>query len=188
MESTALEDRAQISMSDDSPPSLDTVEAARRGDEEAFEQLYRANAGRVYALCLRLSGDPSLAEELVQQAFVRAWEKLPSFRGEAAFSSWLHRLTVNVVLGHRRSRHGRLRLVQAEEPAEAADSAAPRPGLAMDLERAIRSLPAQARHVLVLHDIEGFRHREIAAMLEIAEGTSKAHLHRARTLLRERLP
>ncbi len=165
------------------------VERAAAGDVEAFEELYRVNVGRVYALCLRMAGDPTLAEELAQEAFVRAWQKLGSFRGASAFSTWLHRVTVNVVLGHRRStvrREARVRAVGDDLPHDVAGRDA---GTAesIDLERAISSLPDGARRVFVLHDVEGFRHREVSRLMGIAVGTSKAQLHRARKLLRKAL-
>jgi RNA polymerase sigma-70 factor (ECF subfamily) len=134
-----------------------------------------------------MCGDPSLAEELTQEAFIRAWQRLGSFRGDSAFSTWLHRLSVNVVLGHLRSTKRRaereLPEVERFEPADA--DRAPEPGTAVDLERAINTLPQGARTVFVLHDVEGYRHREIAEIAGMAEGTSKAQLHRARKLLRE---
>ncbi|HXI04050.1 MAG TPA: sigma-70 family RNA polymerase sigma factor, partial [Candidatus Saccharimonadales bacterium] len=98
-------------MSGDPGPDRDLVERAREGDMEAFEALYRQHSGRVYALCLRMSGDATLAADLAQEAFIRVWERIRSFRGESLFSSWLHRLTVNVVLGERRSRGRRQRRV-----------------------------------------------------------------------------
>ncbi len=165
------------------------VERAASGDVEAFEELYRVNVGRVYALCLRMAGDPTVAEELAQEAFVRAWQKLGSFRGASAFSTWLHRVTVNVVLGHRRStarREARVRAVGDDLPHDVAGRGA---GTAesIDLERAISSLPDGARTVFVLHDVEGFRHQEVSRLMGIAVGTSKAQLHRARKLLRKAL-
>jgi len=165
------------------------VERAAAGDVEAFEELYRANVGRVYGLCLRMVGDPTLAEELAQEAFVRAWQKLGSFRGASAFSTWLHRVTVNVVLGHRRSttrREARVRPLGDDLPRDVAGREA---GTAesIDLERAISSLPDGARKVFVLHDVEGFRHHEVSRLMGIAVGTSKAQLHRARKLLRKAL-
>jgi RNA polymerase sigma-70 factor (ECF subfamily) len=165
------------------------VERAAAGDIEAFEELYRANVGRVYALCLRMAGDPTLAEELAQEAFVRAWQKLGSFRGASAFSTWLHRVTVNVVLGHRRStirREARVRPLGDDFPR---DVAGRETGTAesIDLERAISALPDGARKVFVLHDVEGFRHHEVSKLMGIAVGTSKAQLHRARKLLRKAL-
>lgn len=165
------------------------VERAKAGDVAAFEELYRANAGRVFALCLRLCGDASLAEELVQDAFVRAWDRLGSFRGESAFATWLHPLAVNVALTERRSRRRRLaRVFPTDDPGAFDRGVAPRPvETAVDLERALATLPPGAREIFVLHDVEGYRHEEIASSLGIAEGTSKGQLHRARLLLREAL-
>lgn len=168
------------------------VERARGGDVAAFEELYRRHAGRVYALCLRMCGNAAEAEERTQDAFVRAWEKLDSFRGRSAFSSWLHRLTVNVVLGcWRRQGRRRERVVPFDEAAgpEAPEAAAPAPpaGAAVDLERAIAALPAGARTVFVLYDVEGYQHQEIAELTGLAVGTCKAQLHRARQLLRKAL-
>ena len=165
----------------------DLVARAQRGDVTAFENLYRTHVGRVYALCLRMVADPGRAENLTQEAFVRAWQKLRSFRGKSAFATWLHRLTVNTVLGDMRSR-GRRRdrdpiaegLAMVPDPRPQRDTAAK-----IDLEKAIAQLPDQARMVFVLHDVEGYQHREIGRLMGIATGTSKAHLHRARRLLRE---
>lgn len=164
------------------------VRRAQTGDHAAFSELYRAHAGRVYALCLRLEGDVQRAEELTQDVFVRVWERLASYRGESAFSTWLHRLAVNVVLGHRRSAWRRAkRVMTTADPTiyERADDVVP--GTAIDLDGAISRLPPGARTVFVLHDIEGYTHEEIAGMADIAEGTSKAQLFRARRLLREAL-
>jgi RNA polymerase sigma-70 factor (ECF subfamily) len=163
----------------------DLVQRARAGDEVAFEALYRAHAGRVYALCLRMTGDEAAAKALTQDAFVRAWEKLGSFRGESAFGTWIHRLTVNVVLMDRRQ--AARRREDALEDEATAPPPAPRdePELRMDIEAAVRALPPMARQVLILHDVEGYEHGEIGRALGIAEGTSKAHLFRARRLLRE---
>ena len=165
------------------------VDLATGGDMEAFEELYRLNVGRVFALCLRMSRDRSQAEELTQEAFVRAWQKLPSFRGASAFSTWMHRLTVNVVLGHQRSAGRRqTRETAAGEHWYGSDGAtSERPGDAVDLERAIASLPERARTVFVLHDVEGYKHTEIAEVAGMAVGTSKAQLSRARQLLRKAL-
>lgn len=167
----------------------DLVQRAQDGDVAAFEQLYRAHTGRIYALCLRMAGNGREAEELTQDVFVRAWEKLAQFRGDSAFGSWLHRLAVNVVLGTWRSRgRRRQRIVAMDEVGHLDDPHhEPQPRLLIDLERAIAGLPAGARTIFVLHDIEGYRHREIAATTGLAIGTSKAQLHRARRLLREAL-
>ncbi len=170
--------------------SDDLVARAQAGDQTAFRELYRHHAGRVYALCLRLTGDGRDAEERTQDVFVRLWDKLRSFRGESAFSSWLHRLAVNVVLNERRTTGRRERRVMpAEDPDDVvgAQHAAPPAGLSIDLERAIAELPDGAREVFVLYDIEGYGHGEIAQLAGIAEGTSKAQLFRARRLLREKL-
>jgi RNA polymerase sigma-70 factor (ECF subfamily) len=168
----------------------DLVREAQAGDQRAFREIYRQHAGRVYALCLRLTGDAAAAEERTQDVFVRVWHKLHSFRGESAFASWLHRLTVNVVLLERRATGRRERRVApAADPEmlERAGAGEPVVGLNIDLERAIAALPKGAREVFVLHDIEGFPHAEIARLTGIAEGTSKAQLFRARRLLREML-
>jgi RNA polymerase sigma-70 factor (ECF subfamily) len=142
-----------------------------------------------------MTGDAAHARELTQDAFVRAWEKLDSFRGESAFGSWLHRLAVNVVLMDRRLAARRAEDALPDEAGEAAPpsqpaplhQAAPRHADRMDLEAAIAALPPMARQVLVLHELEGYEHGEIAGMLGIAEGTSKAHLFRARRILRGKL-
>ena len=168
------------------------VRRAQAGDRLAFEQLYRDNIGRVYALCFRMAGTADLAEELAQDVFVRAWQKLGSFRGESALSSWLHPLTVNVALSERRSRRRRVArvtttddLTEFERPGPPTRSDGPEAGF--DLARALATLPPGARAVFVLHDVEGYKHEEIAERTGVATGTSKAQLHRARKLLREAL-
>lgn len=164
------------------------AERARSGDRAAFDRLYEVTVGRVYAVCLRMCGNVSHAEELTQDAYVRAWRSLPTFRGDSAFTSWLHRVTVNVVLEDARKRKRRLKRV--ETVADVTDLGAvtrAAPDARMDLERAIRALPDGARTVLVLHDVEGYTHEEVGERMGIAAGTSKAQLHRARKLLREAL-
>jgi RNA polymerase sigma-70 factor (ECF subfamily) len=166
------------------------VGRARDGDARAFEQLYRRHSDQVYGLCVRLChGDRAKAEQATQDAFVRAWEKLDGFRGDAQFGTWLHRITVNVVLGEHR-------LLQRWTTFEDAEAAGPREELAMppedptlsrDLERALARLPKGARTVLWLHDVEGYLHEEIAELTGIAVGTSKAQLHRARKMMKEHL-
>lgn len=181
---------ARISVRQHKPAAVSQlVERAQAGDDAAFGLLYREHVGRVHALCLRLAGDPQAAGELTQDVFVRAWEALPSFRGESAFGSWLHRLAMNVFLGKRRASGRRERRVfSTEEPVLLERPAErPQPGLRMDLEQAIAGLPQGARTVFVLHDVEGYQHAEIARMTGIAEGTSKAQLFRARRLLRDAL-
>ncbi len=167
------------------------VQLAREGDPAAFESLYREHCGRIHALCWRLcGGDAALAEDLVQEAFVRAWNKLDLFRGESSFGTWLHRLAANVALSDRRIRLRRVGretgMVEAVERT-AVGAKDVTQGLRSDLEQAIASLPERARTVLVLYDVEGYRHAEIAAMTGMAEGSSKAQLHRARKLVREAL-
>jgi RNA polymerase sigma factor (sigma-70 family) len=163
--------------------------AAAAGDRQAFERLYRRHVGRVYGLCWRLCDrDKARAEQATQDAFVRAWEKLDTFRGEAQFSTWLHRVAVNVALGEHRLLK---RWVNFEDTVVATPDE-PRQddadaGLARDLERALAKLPKGARAVLLLHDVEGYRHEEIAQLTGIAVGTSKAQLHRARKLMKEHL-
>jgi len=167
----------------------DLISAAQLGDETAFRSLYELSVGRVYALCLRLAADPGAAEELTQDVFVRAWEKLRTFRGESAFSTWLHRLTVNVVLTEKRTRGRREKRVFSTDELEDLErpGSVPPSGTRLDLEQAIAALPPGARTVFVLHDIEGYQHEEIAEMSGLAAGTSKAQLFRARRLLREML-
>ncbi len=186
----ALPERIDETVSPGRPePLADLVTRAQAGDPRAFEELYRRTADRVYALCLRMAGDPRRAEELVQDAFVRAWEKLGTFRGDALFTTWLHRLTVNLVLQERRSR-GRRR--ERELPApdlEVYGRAAVRamPGTRVDLERIIAGLPDKARRVLVLRDVQGYKYAEIAEMTGVTLGTVKAQIHRARGLVKEAL-
>ncbi|MGH7568014.1 MAG: RNA polymerase sigma factor [Gemmatimonadales bacterium] len=167
----------------------DLVRRAQAGDVAAFHDLYREHVGRVYALCLRLSADARRAEELTQDVFIRAWRKLTSFRGDSAFASWLHRLAVNVVLMERRATTRReRRVLPTDNPAALERPGRDWPaGLGIDLERAVAGLPEGAREVFLLHDVEGYRHGEIAELMGIAEGTSKAQLFRARRLLREAL-
>ena len=170
-------------------PANALVDRAASGDTAAFEELYRETSGRIYALCLRMTGRPAEAEELTQQAFIRAWEKLHTFRGDASFSTWMHRLTANVVLSHRRSEmRRRARIVEQDDLSYHADlSDRTNRGPAVDLEEAVAALPDGARTIFVLYDIEGYRHDEIAELTGVAIGTSKAQLHRARKLLREAL-
>jgi RNA polymerase sigma-70 factor (ECF subfamily) len=165
------------------------VRRAQNGDRAAFEQIYRDNVGRVYAICLRILANSTHAQELTQDVFVRVWEMIGTFRGESAFSSWLYRLTVNLVLVDLRAKKRRVARVMTTDDLSPydKDNNMASPGSTIDLEHAIASLPEQARAVFVLHDIEGYLHHEIAVLLDIAEGTSKAQLHRGRKLLREAL-
>jgi RNA polymerase sigma-70 factor (ECF subfamily) len=170
-----------------SGPESDVALAAA-GDRVAFERLYRANVNRVFSICVRMVSDRNAAEDLVQDVFVRAWEKIGQFRGESAFTTWLHRLAVNVVLNNRKGEGRRKSRTDSEE--DRIDTLPGRstiPGLRMDLENAIATLPPGAKRVFVLHDVEGYKHEEIATMLGVTSGGSKAQLHRARMLLREAL-
>ncbi len=165
------------------------VERAQEGDPRAFEALYRRSVGRVYALCLRMARDSQRAEELTQDVFVRAWQRLESFRGESQFTTWLHRLAVNVVLQEGRSKGRRESREELMEDLEAYGQRARQetPGLRLDLERAIAALPDGARTVVVLRDIYGYKYDEIAEMQGVALGTVKAQIHRARRMIRETL-
>ena len=170
------------------PEDAELVRRAAAGEMRAFEVLYRRHSGRVHGAVWRLSGmNETRAEELTQEAFVRAWQKLGSFRFESAFTTWLHRLAVNVALMDLRSRDPE-DTVDDEVLASFRDPAQPHcAGERADLERAIAALPPRARAVLVLHDIEGWKHEEIGRELGMAVGSSKAQLHRARGLLRRAL-
>jgi RNA polymerase sigma-70 factor (ECF subfamily) len=166
---------------------VELVRRAAGGDVAAYEQLYREHVGQVFGLCLRMTRDRGEAEEMVQDVFVRVWDKLHSFRGGSAFSTWLHRVAVNTVIENLRVKaRWRDRHDAAADPEAQADHGfATLAGTDIDLERAIMRLPVQARLVFVLHDVEGNKHREVAALTGLAVGTCKAHLHRARQLLRE---
>jgi RNA polymerase sigma factor (sigma-70 family) len=164
----------------------DDVRAAAAGDRHAFQRLYRLHVGRVHGAVYRLAGyDHARAEDLTQDAFIRAWQKLPGFRHESAFGTWLYRLAVNVALMDIRARGAdpvsMLDDDHLPDTGETPFCAAERE----ELERAIGQLPPRARAVLVLHDIEGWRHEDIGDELGMAVGTSKAQLHRARGLLRK---
>ncbi len=164
---------------------------AATGDTGAFESIYRRHAGRVHGVIARLVGAQGVrAEDLTQEAFVRAWQALPKFRFESAVSTWLHRLAGTTALMELRSRRSGPRFSEDEDAIDGlgiADSAGSGTALSMDLERAVATLPPRARAVLVLHDVEGWKHEEIAGELGMAVGSSKAQLHRARQLLRGRL-
>jgi RNA polymerase sigma-70 factor (ECF subfamily) len=163
------------------------AQLAASGDAEAFERLYRATVDRIYALVRRMAGAPA-ADDLTQEVYLRAWSKLHTFRGDAAFPTWLHRLAVNLVLGRRETlRRRESRFLDGEGLIEGMAARLARPGLRMDFERAIEHLPPRAREVFVLYDVEGYPHDEIAQRLDITVGTSKSQLHRARMILRNHL-
>lgn len=168
------------------PPDLpQLLEKARKGDMRAFEAIYRQCSGKVYGLCLRMTGDRGLAEDCVQETFVKAWRKLAGFRGESALGTWLHRIAVNEVLSIQRSSGREAKYLEAvgrepqAGPAGTSD--------AIDIEAAILRLPEGARNVFVLCGIHGYQHKEAAEFLGLAPGTCKAQLHRARRLLKMRI-
>jgi RNA polymerase sigma-70 factor (ECF subfamily) len=173
----------------DRPVASGTSEAAdvalaAAGDARAFERLYRQHVARIHSLVRRMLGSGGDPDELTQDVFVRAWERLKTYRGEAAFGTWLHRLAVNVILNWRRSEAGARRWIEEGTEAELLEGPRRMGAEVLDLEGAIAKLPPGARQVFVLHDVEGFKHEEIAAMTGVTAGTSKAQLHRARMLLR----
>jgi RNA polymerase sigma-70 factor (ECF subfamily) len=170
------------------------IERAKQGDEAAFEALYHLHKRRVYSLCLRMVSNPAQAEDLAQEAFLQLYRKIGTFRGESAFSTWLHRMTVNVVLMQLRKKG--LPVVSLEETLEA-DEEAPRKEFGakdaklagsvdrLELRRAIDRLPPGYRTVFILHDVEGFEHNEIAEIVGCSIGNSKSQLHKARLKLRD---
>jgi RNA polymerase sigma-70 factor, ECF subfamily len=172
------------------------IARAQRGDEEAFAALFEMHKRRVYSLCLRMTGDATEAEDLAQDAFLQLFRKIATFRGESAFSTWLHRLVVNVVLMHLRKKG--LQQVPLEEMDNAQEDAVKREYGDDDrrllgsidrlvLARAIEQLPPGYRSVFVLHDVEGYEHNEIAQIMDCSVGNSKSQLHKARLKLREAL-
>ncbi len=179
-------------------PEAEVIERARAGDVGCFEALYAQHKRRVFSLCLRMTRDHAQAEDFTQEAFLQLYRKIASFRGESAFSSWLHRLTVNIVL--MRWRKKGLMEVSLEGTLEPQTEDGPRKDIGkrddvlygsidrMTLERAIDGLSPGYRIVFVLHDIEGYEHNEIAEMLCCSIGNSKSQLHKARMKLRTLLP
>jgi RNA polymerase sigma factor (sigma-70 family) len=181
------------------PNELELVQKAAAGDQGVFRQLFESNVSRVYGLCLRMTGgDVLFSEELTQDVFVKAWENLGAFRGESKFPTWLHRIAVNEFLMKKRAQKRFMQKVITTDDLSHYDrpggnvghnygSAADTDFHNIDIEKAISFLPEQARVVFILHDVHGYKHNEIAEMVNIETGTSKAHLHRARKLLREEL-
>jgi len=179
------------------PDEAETLVRAQAGDHQAFAQLYSLHKRRIYSLCLRMVGNIAAAEDLTQEAFLQLHRKIATFRGDSAFSTWLHRLAINVVLMHLR-RKG-LQVVSLDEAMEPAPEERPgrsfgAPDLTLSgtidrlaLQRAIDGLPAGYRLIFVLHDIEGYEHNEIASMLDCSIGNSKSQLHKARLKLRDAL-
>jgi RNA polymerase sigma-70 factor (ECF subfamily) len=169
------------------PVPLSDVARAAAGDAGAFEALYRTHLPRVHSLVRRMTAGRD-ADELTQDVFVRLWQKLGTFRGDSSFATWLHRLAVNVVIERFRTDQARrARLHDGEDIFEMLAGPAQTRDLGMDFEAALEKLPDGAREIFVLHDVEGYKHHEIATLLEISAGTSKAQLHRARMMLRKHL-
>lgn len=158
---------------------------ARQNDYRAYEQLYKLHVGRIFALCARLCNDRDMAEDLTQEAFVLAWQKLPGFRGDSAFGSWLYRIATNRALSYLRKQTPFKNSLDIDK----ADNRIQEDGVSenMELEKAISLLPDGARTVFVLYSLEGYTHGEISKTLKIAIGSSKAQLHRARQLLKKQL-
>jgi RNA polymerase sigma-70 factor (ECF subfamily) len=169
---------------------LELAARCRAGDADAFEELYRQHARRLYSLVVRMIGSAQDAEDLLQEVFLQAYRKLPGFRGESTLGTWLYRLTMNHCLDHLRGRQAKMsRATDSIEDDNADEPAAPDPVVPsaisrMDLERAIEALPPGSKAAFLLHDVEGFEHQEIAAILGISEGTSKSQVHKARLKLR----
>ena len=190
--------RVNIAQSPKSATEAEAIRLAQAGDAAAFEHLYQLHGRRVYALCLRMVGNPSDAEDLMQEAFLQLFRKIGTFRGESAFSTWLHRMTVNVVLMRLRKKTlPAASLEETTEPDE--ETGGPRKDIGapdlrlsgavdrVNLERSIEKLPPGYRTVFVLHDVQGFEHNEIAGIMGCSVGNSKSQLHKARTRLRELL-
>ena len=177
------------SLNDDPRRASEEREDVRRataGDMEAFERLYRTHVPRIHGLTRRMLGE-ELADEVTQDVFVRAWTKLETFRGDSAFGTWLHRVAVNLVLARRKElgrRNDRF-IGDGEAAVQRAAGTMERPAIRLELETALTKLPEGARQVFVLHDVEGYKHREIAELLGVTTGTTKAQLHRARMILRQ---
>lgn len=178
------------------PPVVETIQRAQKGDSSAFERIYQSYCRRIYALCLRMVRNPAEAEDLTQEAFLLVFRKIQTFRGESAFSTWLHRLALNVVFMHLRRR--KLPEASLEKTAKRDDACTAREVGGRDLsltvlldrfnlERAVNQLPQTCKMVFVLHDIQGYKHNEIAGIMDSSVGTSKVRLHRARVRLRELL-
>jgi len=176
----------------------EAIRRAQQGDADAFERIYRLHSRRVYALCLRMVGNTAEAEDLTQEAFLQLFRKIGTFRGESAFSTWLHRLAVNVVL--MRLRKKTISATSLDEQSESdEESSTPKKDVGtedlrlsgsvdrVNLDRAVRQLSPGYRSIFVLHDVQGYEHNEIAAIMKCSIGNSKSQLHKARMRLRELL-
>lgn len=160
---------------------------AKRGDSKAFEGLYRAHSGRVYGLCLRLTGDRAGAEDCTQETFINAWKALSRFEARSSFRTWLHRIAVNVVMKKRKRLSASMEITMSPEDLGDGDIHFDTPIEVDEIEAALAALPDGARDAVVLYGIYGYSHEETAEMLGVAEGTCRAQLHRGRKLIRERL-
>jgi RNA polymerase sigma-70 factor (ECF subfamily) len=168
-------------------PDAEDVALASEGDTVAFERLYRAHVPRILSLVRRMTHEDAAAD-ITQDVFIRAWQKLDTFQGRSTFGTWLYRVALNVVLAHRATAgRERSRFLDAENILDRVPAKAGSSDLRIDFEEAMGTLPGGARQVFVLHDVEGFKHEEIAGMMEISVGTSKSQLHRARMMLRGQL-
>lgn len=175
----------------------DAIVRAKQGDAEAFQMLYEMHKRRVYSLCLRMTANTAEAEDLAQEAFLQLFRKIATFRGESAFSTWLHRLSVNVVLMHLRKKS--LPVVSLEETTQGGEEDSPKKDFGADdvalagsidrlqLQKAVENLPPGYRTIFVLHDVEGYEHNEIAKIVGCSIGNSKSQLHKARMKLRDLL-
>jgi RNA polymerase sigma-70 factor (ECF subfamily) len=187
LEAFALQSPIESVAAIEAVPITDDVARAAAGDARAFEALYRTHLPRVHSLVRRMTAGRD-ADELTQDVFVRLWQKLGTFRGDSSFTTWLHRLAVNVVIERfRTDQVRRARMHDGEDIFELLPGPAQTRDLGMDFETALEKLPDGAREIFVLHDVEGYKHHEIATLLEISAGTSKAQLHRARMMLRKHL-
>ncbi|GGO75201.1 RNA polymerase sigma factor [Bowmanella pacifica] len=164
---------------------LNLIEAVKAGDKQAYQMLYQQHLGQVYALCYRLTADRALAEDVTQEVFIQLWRKLDNFRGEAKFRTWLHSVTSNVCVSYLRKQRGWWQRMFNLENSEAMHEVAPGSAGEVDLDSLVQRLPERARMVFVLHAIEGYRHEEIAQIMDMAVGSSKAQFHRAKQLLSE---
>ena len=187
----------RVQRQDDEFNEAEAIERAKRGDARAFQELYDKHKRRVYSLCLRMTANTAEAEDLTQEAFLQLYRKIATFRGESAFSTWLHRLSVNVVLMHLRKKS--LPVVSLEETTQGGEEDAPKKDFGaedlalagsidrLQLQKAVDDLPPGYRTIFVLHDIEGYEHNEIASIVGCSIGNSKSQLHKARMKLRDLL-
>jgi RNA polymerase sigma-70 factor (ECF subfamily) len=189
--SLELVNSPENSMERENEQVFSLIRQALSGSPSAFKQLYESHVNRIYSLCLRYSQDPDTADELTQEVFIKAWEKLSSFQFGSKFSSWLYSIATNQFLMFKRSEKRFAERVNQYGEMQMRDNPLFRPSISheysIDVENALAKLPEQARLAFVLHDIEGYKHHEISEIMNIEVGTSKAHLHRARKMLREEL-